>query len=120
MAEANVNGRIRRMTAGAARRRTGDQKDSLARDLYECIRARPIWSTLGWSDIRQRYRRSVLGPLWITISIGVLVGTLGVIYSQVLQTDIDSYLPFLCLGFVIWGFISVTLLESCRAFQEGE
>src|SRR5262249_57951782 len=30
------------------------------------------------------------------------------------------YLPFLCLGFVIWGFISVTLLESCRAFQEGE
>ena len=35
-----------------------------------------MWSTIGWNDIRQRYRRSVLGPLWITLSMGILVGTL--------------------------------------------
>ena len=38
------------------------------RDLIDGTRAYPIWGRLGWQDIRQRYRRSLLGPFWITIS----------------------------------------------------
>jgi ABC-type polysaccharide/polyol phosphate export permease len=79
-----------------------------------------MWSTVGWNDIRQRYRRSVLGPLWITLSMGILVGSLGVIYSQVFRMDIKTYLPFLCLGFVVWGFISTSATECCSAFLDSE
>jgi hypothetical protein len=29
-----------------------------------------LWPVLGWQDIKQRYRRSVIGPFWLTISYG--------------------------------------------------
>jgi ABC-type polysaccharide/polyol phosphate export permease len=84
------------------------------------FRAHRIWGMLGWDDIRQRYRRSVLGPFWITLSMGVFILVLGVIYSRIFKMDIATYLPFLSVGLVVWGFISQTTNESCRAFQEGE
>jgi lipopolysaccharide transport system permease protein len=92
------------------------QRETLGHDLYEGLRAWPMWSTLGWQDIRQRYRRSVLGPIWITLSMGILVGTLGVIYGRVFNTELKDYLPFLCLGFIVWGFISSSANECCTAF----
>ena len=92
----------------------------LGRDLYLGIRAWPVWITLGWNDIALRYRRSVLGPLWITLSMCVLVGTLGFIYYRIFHMEIETYLPYLALGFVVWTFISSAISESCAAFQEGE
>ena len=51
-------------------------------DVVQGARASYLWSMLGWQDIRQRYRRSRLGPFWLTISMGVLVGTLGILYAR--------------------------------------
>jgi ABC-type polysaccharide/polyol phosphate export permease len=113
----------RGLTSGQAigrQRRVGGETDTLIADLYDGIRSWPMWINIGTNDIRQRYRRSVLGPLWITLSMAILVGTLGIIYSKVFNTNIDTYLPFLCLGFVIWGFISSTINECCLAFHESQ
>ncbi len=82
------------------------------------FRAWPVWMILGWDDIRQRYRRSVIGPFWITLSMGIFILLLGVIYSRLFQTDVRIYIPFLSSGFIIWGFISQTTNESCMAFSE--
>ena len=46
-------------------------------DLVEGIKSWRIWASLGWQDIRLRYRRSYLGPLWITISMSVMVYSMG-------------------------------------------
>ena len=75
---------------------------------------------LGWNDIRQRYRRSVLGPFWITISMAVFITLLGVIYSHIFNIGLKTYLPYLSLGYIIWGFISQTTAESFVSFQESE
>ena len=63
--------------------RGGESRATLAmRDVVDGIKAYPIWTTLAWQDIRQRYRRSVLGPFWmyrvVSISrpIRVIVSTL--------------------------------------------
>jgi len=89
-------------------------------DLYRGFRAAPLWTLLGWTDIRLRYRRSVLGPFWITISMTVLIVVLGLIYSKIFKTDIRTYLPYLALGFIVWGFIAASINESCGAFQDSE
>ena len=34
-------------------------------DLADGLRARRVWMMLARMDIRQRYRRSVIGPFWI-------------------------------------------------------
>ena len=39
-------------------------------DLIDGFHRRELWLHLGWQDIKQRYRRSVLGPFWITIATG--------------------------------------------------
>lgn len=101
-------------------RRVGGERDPLGNDLREGLREWPVWTMMGWEDIRQRYRRSVLGPFWITISMATLIGLLGVIYSRIFKMDIRTYLPFLAVGYIVWGFISMSVSESCGAFQEGE
>src|SRR5215472_7810820 len=72
-------------------------------DIADGLRLWRLAWTLAWLDIRLRYRGSMLGPFWLTISTGVMVGALGVLYSTLFKMDIASYLPFLALSQVLWG-----------------
>ena len=78
-----------------------------------------IWGRLGVQDIRVRYRGSVLGPFWITLSLALTVGTLGILFSRLNHMEIGQFLPFLCLGYLGWGFISTVINESCTVFIAG-
>jgi ABC-type polysaccharide/polyol phosphate export permease len=75
---------------------------------------------LGWSDIRQRYRRSTLGPFWITLSTGIFIGVLGVIYGRLLKVDAATFLPYFAVGYVVWNFMASTTIDCCNAFLESE
>ena len=79
-----------------------------------------LWSQLGWHDIRKRYRRSVLGPFWLTLSMAVMVGSLGLIYGTLFRLDLEGYLPFLAVGLATWTFVSSFLNEGCISFIELE
>src|SRR5689334_16756700 len=83
-------------------------------------RERELWSHLGWQDIKQRYRRSVLGPFWITISQGVLALGLGLLYSLLFKLHLPVFLPFIATGFIVWGFISGCLTEGMETFIANE
>lgn len=72
-----------------------------------------VWLALGWHDIRQRYRRSVLGPFWFTLTTLIMVSVLGFLYSQLLGQEISNYLPYLGIGLVVWQFISTAANEAC-------
>ena len=89
-------------------------------DIIQGARARYLWGLLGWQDIRRRYRRSVLGPFWLTISMGVLVGALGTLYGALLKVGIADYVPFLAFGFIIWTLISGVITDGCSAFISAE
>jgi lipopolysaccharide transport system permease protein len=67
-------------------------------------------------DIKQRYRRSVIGPFWFTLSTAIMVGVLGALYSTLLKQDIKQYVPFLAIGLVVWQFISTIASEACTVF----
>jgi lipopolysaccharide transport system permease protein len=86
------------------------------RDVVDGAAGWELWGTLGWHDIRQRYRRSLIGPFWLTLSMGIMVGTLGVLYSGLFRQPIRDYMPHLALGFIVWGLISSLILESGTAF----
>lgn len=89
-------------------------------DFIEGIRKWRIWLLLGWQDIRIRYRRSVLGPFWITLSMGVIICTMGVLYGHLFKVNLAEYLPFLATGMLAWSFISVMLLESPSIFVDSQ
>lgn len=97
-----------------------EQFRSALMDIVAGWRRRELWATLGLHDVRQRYRRSTLGPFWITISMGVMVFALGLLYGQIFGQDLHEYLPFLAAGFVIWGLVSAMILEGCSTFISSE
>ena len=85
-------------------------------DVIQGARAYHLWGMLGWQDVRRCYRRSVLGPFWFTISMGLLVAALGTLYGAILKVDVADYVPFLALGFIVWNLISSLITESCTSF----
>lgn len=89
-------------------------------DIIEGARASHLWGMLGWQDIRRRYRRSVLGPFWLTISMGVLVAALGTLYGALFNVEHATYVPHLALGFIVWTLISGLITDGCTAFIKAE
>ena len=83
MVDAPLNENTKLLLAEPKVSRSQARIDLFMRDLYYGIHAWRLWITLGWNDIALRYRRSVLGPLWMTLSMGILVISLGFIYSQI-------------------------------------
>lgn len=79
-----------------------------------------LWSRLGWNDILQRYRRSVLGPFWLTASMAIFVISLGVVYATLFDNSIESFLPYFCAGLLIWNLISSYLTEGGMLFTGSE
>ena len=89
-------------------------------DVGLALRKGDLAVALGWQDIKQRYRRSKVGPFWLTISMGVLIGALGLVFGGVFNTPMNELLPFLAIGIILWTFISTTINEGCLAFVSSE
>ncbi len=87
-------------------------------DLIAALMAYDLWSFLAWQDIKIRYRRSKIGPFWLTLSMAIFCGALGVVYSQLFKVEISELLPFLTIGFVMWSFIAGCLGEMPNLFVE--
>jgi ABC-type polysaccharide/polyol phosphate export permease len=75
---------------------------------------------LGWNDVRQRYRRSALGPFWLTISMAIMIATMGIVFGQIFKAPLTEFLPFLAAGIILWGFISSIVSEGCTCFIASE
>jgi ABC-type polysaccharide/polyol phosphate export permease len=71
---------------------------------------------MAWSDVRARYKRSVLGPLWITISTAIGVVGLGFIWSELFKMERAVFIPMLTIGLVLWQWLSACIVESTSIF----
>jgi lipopolysaccharide transport system permease protein len=75
---------------------------------------------LGWQDIRQFYRRSVFGQLWITIGMAVTIGAIGIVFGTIFGTPLQVFLPYLASGLIMWGLINGIINEGNLAFIAAE
>jgi ABC-2 type transport system permease protein len=89
-------------------------------DLVEGFGRRELWLHLGWQDIKQRYRRSVLGPFWITIATGTTAVAMGALYSKLFHLELSEHLPYVTLGLIIWNLINAAILEGADVFVANE
>ncbi|WNI13408.1 ABC transporter permease [Corynebacterium sp. Z-1] len=114
---------VSRMTTNASVEPPASKSTTLSmafRDLVRGWRQNELWLQLGWQDIKQRYRRSTLGPLWITIATGVMALALGLLYSMLFQISVREFLPHVTVGFIIWGFIAGCIKDGSDIFIENE
>jgi ABC-type polysaccharide/polyol phosphate export permease len=85
-------------------------------DLGDALHRWELWLAMAWQDIRQRYRGSMLGPFWVTINMGIMVGLMSLIYGRLFHTPQSEYVPFLTLGFLCWHWMANTTTESTMLF----
>ena len=81
---------------------------------------RDSWLIMALLDIKIRYRRSVIGPFWITLSVAIFVSALAVVYSSLFKVELKEYMPFITIGMIIWTYISVVILEGCSAYVDAQ
>jgi lipopolysaccharide transport system permease protein len=89
--------------------------DALA-DIGQAVHRSDLWFAMAWQDIRQRYRGSMLGPFWVTINMGLMVGLLSSVYGRLFGAEQTEYIPFLALGLLTWQWMSQTATESTLVF----
>jgi ABC-2 type transport system permease protein len=81
-------------------------------DLSAGARAWQLWTHLGWQDLRLRYRRSLIGPFWLTVTMATTTLGLGILFSLLLGNRLATFLPYIGSGLIVWGFISGCLNEG--------
>lgn len=79
-----------------------------------------LWSRFAFHDIRQRFRRSVLGPFWLTLSMGIMVGALGLVFSTLFQQDMGRTLPYIATGLIFWGLLTSCITDGTSVFISAE
>jgi ABC-2 type transport system permease protein len=89
-------------------------------DLAAGLQQHRLWGHLGLQDIKQGYRRSVIGPFWITISLGVQALGMGLLYAALFNQPIAFFLPYLAVGLIIWQFMASCINEGAEVFIRNE
>jgi lipopolysaccharide transport system permease protein len=72
-------------------------------------------------EVRHRYRRSTLGMMWIVISMAVWVATIGLIFTSLfVGVRAETFVPYITISIILWGFFSNTISEGCLCFVAAE
>lgn len=94
------------------------QMRKLLEDIRSSLHLWRFWAHLGWEDIARQYRRSILGPVWITLNTGLFIVVFGLIGAQLFKSGVDEYLPYLCVGHVVFTYLSLMINEGCQVYMQ--
>ncbi|MFK4825853.1 ABC transporter permease [Paenochrobactrum sp. BZR 588] len=94
----------------------GNARKIALNDITHALKKIDLAALLGWHDVKQRYMRSALGPFWLTLSMAIMIGAIGIVFSQLFQTPLKEFLPFLTIGIILWSFMLTSLSEACTSF----
>lgn len=71
-----------------------------------------VWGYLGWIETKRRYRRTILGPFWVTLTHAIFIGATGFLYAKLWHQPVHHYLPYLSSGIICWSLIASVFNES--------
>lgn len=82
-------------------------------------RWRLAWA-LARSDITHRYRGSILGPMWLTLSTAVMLASLGFLYAKLFRIDMTDYLPWLTVSLIVWNILNSIVMDATNSLMAAE
>lgn len=96
------------------------RREAAVEDLLTGFRRWRLPAALAWLDLRNRYRGSVLGPFWMTLSTAAMVLGLGYLYSSLFKQPLDKFLPYVTVSLIIWNMISQIVNDACTSLTSAE
>ena len=71
---------------------------------------------LAINDLQERYRRTIIGPMWLSISSLVLITTLYFIFGRFFKVSTENYYSYIAIGILSWNYITISLIDACSIF----
>ena len=90
---------------------------SYVRAVWQC---RYFWMSLVKMDLRNRYRRSVLGLGWSLLHPIAMTVVLCTMFAQILNMDWKVFAPWLLSGLACWNYLLSSAVQGCQCFFHGE
>ncbi len=88
--------------------------------LSDIWRLRYFWTALVRNDLRNRYRRSIIGIGWSLLHPIAMTVVLCAVLCPLFRQSVREYAPFLLSGLTVWGFIMAVVTQGCHCFFQGE
>jgi lipopolysaccharide transport system permease protein len=85
-------------------------------DFIQGVLKWPVAFALAYQSISVRYRRSILGPFWLTLSMAITIYSMGFLYARLFHTELQHYFPTLCAGMLTWSLIAALVTETTDGF----
>lgn len=93
---------------------------AVAQDFQAVITRWRVWVLLAWQDVYLRYKRSLIGPFWISISQSITILAAAFLYAQIFKLPFKEFLGYITAGVLAWNFISFLLGEASTFIVEAE
>lgn len=81
---------------------------------------RHFWLALVRIDLRNRYRRSILGLGWSLLQPIAMTAVICTVFSQLYRMNIRTFGPSLLAGLTMWNFIAASVNGGCQSFFQNE
>jgi lipopolysaccharide transport system permease protein len=92
------------------------QLERAVQDIRAALNAWRLWTLFGYNDVKMKYRRSTLGPFWASLSTAAQVLVTGFVMAYLFHMTLQRYLPYICIGLIIWAFLTTIVSEGASAF----
>jgi len=89
------------------------------RDLRQGTLSPRLWILLAWNDLEAKYRRTILGTFWQTLTSAAYIVGLTVVFSSIRGHRGDEFVLYLAAGYTAFSLISGFVSSGANAFQRG-
>jgi ABC-type polysaccharide/polyol phosphate export permease len=76
-----------------------------------------FWISQSYLEIKIKYRRSVIGPWWITLSTGIIILGLSLVFSGLFNMSASEIIPWIAVSLVIWNYIQMVINDATTLFE---
>jgi ABC-type polysaccharide/polyol phosphate export permease len=86
-------------------------------DSVRALKLWHVWVYLAWQDVITKYRRSILGPLWIAGGMLATSLALSISWGAISGQSLRDYVPYVMAGLLVWThFIAILFIEAPELF----
>jgi ABC-2 type transport system permease protein len=85
-------------------------------EIVEIVRYKELLRNLVTRDIKVRYKRSVLGFVWVMLNPLLMMLVLNMVFSGLFKVSTKNYTAYLLTGIILWNFFSQGTSVAVKSF----
>ena len=86
-------------------------------DMFGAFAKARLWGYISAKNIQLRYRRNVLGLLWLVIAFAIPSLGIGYVLARLQGLPLEEHVPHVLFGFVVWYFIIDCLVQGSTSLS---